>query len=153
MMSNAKYNNTLYLLDLGSNNIGDHGVEFITNWLVKRPVLKTLILCRNIITNHGARSLSFILPFSRILVLDISYNKITNDGMVDILNTLKKSPLLQQLKIFGNCISHPTAKVLIILIKSIRNAIYVLQLFIDHQTDVDFPNPRTRENRCQTLQS
>ncbi|XP_076397601.1 ribonuclease inhibitor isoform X2 [Megachile rotundata] len=112
MMSNAKYNNTLYLLDLGSNNIGDHGVEFITNWLVKRPVLKTLILRRNIITNHGARSLSFILPFSRILVLDISYNKITNDGMIDILNTLKKSPLLQQLKIFGNCISHPTAKII-----------------------------------------
>ena len=56
MISNAKYNNTLYLLDLGNNNIGDHGVEHITSWLIKRPALKTLILCRNIITDHGARS-------------------------------------------------------------------------------------------------
>nr|XP_034185135.1 uncharacterized protein LOC117606586 isoform X2 [Osmia lignaria] len=112
MMSNAKYNNTLYLLDLGNNNIGDHGVEHITSWLIKRPALKTLILCRNIITDHGARSLSFTLPFSKILVLDISYNKMTDNGIVDILNTLKKSPLLRQLRIFGNCIGHPAAKII-----------------------------------------
>ncbi|XP_076631810.1 uncharacterized protein LOC143346957 [Colletes latitarsis] len=112
LMSNAKYNNTLHLLDLGCNNVGDHGVTYLANWLTKRPALKILILCRNIITNHGARELSFALPFSKLLSLDISYNKITDNGMVDILNTLKKSPLLRQLRIFGNCLGHPTAKII-----------------------------------------
>lgn len=55
MMSNAKYNNTLHLLDLGCNNIGDHGMDHLANWIAKRPALKTLILHRNIITDHGAR--------------------------------------------------------------------------------------------------
>ncbi|XP_043256279.1 leucine-rich repeat-containing protein 34-like [Colletes gigas] len=112
LMSNAIYNNTLHLLDLGCNNVGDHGIIYLANWLTKRPALKILILCRNIITDHGAREFSFALPFSKLLSLDISYNKITDNGMVDILNTLKKSPLLRQLRIFGNCLGHPTAKII-----------------------------------------
>lgn len=57
MMSNAKHNDSLHLLDLGCNNIGDHGIDHISAWLTKRPALKTLILCKNIITDHGARYL------------------------------------------------------------------------------------------------
>ncbi|XP_076232891.1 uncharacterized protein LOC143178245 [Calliopsis andreniformis] len=112
MMSNAKYNNTLHLLDLSCNNIGDHGLNHLGNWLTKRPALKILILNRNIITDHGARELSIALPFSRLLSLDISYNKITDEGMINVLNTLKKSPCIRQLKIFGNCIGHPSAKII-----------------------------------------
>ncbi|CAK9818361.1 Leucine-rich repeat-containing protein 34 [Anthophora quadrimaculata] len=112
MMSNAIHNNSLHLLDLGCNNIGDHGIDHITKWLMKKPPLKTLILSRNILTDHGARSLSFAIPFSKLLSLDISYNKITDDGMVYILYTLKKCPMLRQLKIFGNCIGHSAAKIL-----------------------------------------
>ncbi|XP_076757286.1 uncharacterized protein LOC143427239 [Xylocopa sonorina] len=111
MMRNAKCNNWLHLLDLGCNNIGDHGIDHICAWLIKRPALKTLILHRNIITDHGARSLSFAIPSSKLLTLDISYNRITDDGMVNILYTLKKSPMLRQLRIFGNCIGHPAAKI------------------------------------------
>ena len=113
-MSNAKYNGTLHLLDLGCNNIGDHGVEQLASWLSERPALKTLVLCRNIITNHGARELSYALPSSKLLSLDVSFNRIRDGGMVDILNTLKKSPLLRQLRIFGNCIGHPAAKVFVL---------------------------------------
>nr|XP_031830943.1 uncharacterized protein LOC116426299 [Nomia melanderi] len=112
MMSNAIFNNTLLLLDLGCNNIGDHGVDHLAKWLAKRPKLKNLILCKNIITDHGARILSFALPFSKLLSLDISYNKITDNGMVEFLYTLKKNPLLRQLKIFGNSIDHLTAKII-----------------------------------------
>ncbi|XP_060829948.1 uncharacterized protein LOC132914661 [Bombus pascuorum] len=111
MMSNAKYNDSLHLLDLGCNNIGDHGIDHISAWLTKRPVLKTLILCKNIITDHGARSLSYAIPFSKLLFLDISHNKITDDGIVNILYTLKKTPLLRQLRVFGNCIGHQAAKI------------------------------------------
>ncbi|XP_017791103.1 PREDICTED: leucine-rich repeat-containing protein 34-like [Habropoda laboriosa] len=110
MMFNAIHNNSLHLLDLGCNNIGDHGINHIAKWLVEKPPLKTLILCRNIITDHGARSLSFAIPFSKLVSLDISYNKITDDGMVYILYTLKKFPMLRRLRIFSNCIGHPAAK-------------------------------------------
>ncbi|XP_050492622.1 leucine-rich repeat-containing protein 34-like isoform X2 [Bombus huntii] len=113
MMSNAKHNDSLHLLDLGCNNIGDHGIDHISAWLTKRPALKTLILCKNIITDHGARSLSCAIPFSKLLFLDISHNKITDDGIVNILYTLKKTPLLRQLRVFGNCIGHQAAKVLV----------------------------------------
>ncbi|XP_076684644.1 uncharacterized protein LOC143377350 isoform X2 [Andrena cerasifolii] len=82
MMSNAKYNGTLHLLDLGCNNIGDHGVEQLASWLSERPALKTLVLCRNIITDHGARALSYALPFSKLLSLDVSFNRITDEGMI-----------------------------------------------------------------------
>ncbi|XP_017754461.1 PREDICTED: leucine-rich repeat-containing protein 34-like [Eufriesea mexicana] len=128
MMFNTKYNNSLYLLDLGCNNIGDHGIKHISVWLAKRPALKILILCRNIITDHGARSLSCIIPFSKLIFLDISYNKITDDGMVNILYTLKKSPLLRQLKIFGNCIGHPTAKIV--------NRMLISQVFNQENIDI-----------------
>ncbi|XP_006607533.1 uncharacterized protein LOC102675572 isoform X1 [Apis dorsata] len=111
MMFNTKYNNSLHILDLGCNNIGDYGIDHISKWLVRKPALKTLILCRNIITDHGARSLSYSIPFSKLLFLDISYNKITDNGMVDILCTLKKYPMLRHLKIFGNCIGHSSAKI------------------------------------------
>ncbi|KZC11388.1 Leucine-rich repeat-containing protein 34, partial [Dufourea novaeangliae] len=110
MMSNAIQNNTLHLLDLGCNNIGDHGVGQLAKWLTKRPALKSLILCRNIITDYGARELYCVIPFSKLLSLDISYNKITDEGMVEILYSLKKSPLLRQLRIFGNSIGHSAAK-------------------------------------------
>ncbi|XP_043602771.1 leucine-rich repeat-containing protein 34-like isoform X3 [Bombus pyrosoma] len=110
MMSNAKHNDSLHLLDLGCNNIGDHGIDHISAWLTKRPALRSLILCKNIITDYGARSLSCAIPFSKLLFLDISHNKITDDGIVNILYTLKKTPLLRQLRVFGNCIGHQTAK-------------------------------------------
>lgn len=58
-MSNAKYNYTLHLLNLGCNNIGDQGIDYLANWLAKGSALKTLILCKNIITDHGARYYDF----------------------------------------------------------------------------------------------
>ncbi|KOC64390.1 Leucine-rich repeat-containing protein 34 [Habropoda laboriosa] len=121
MMFNAIHNNSLHLLDLGCNNIGDHGINHIAKWLVEKPPLKTLILCRNIITDHGARSLSFAIPFSKLVSLDISYNKITDDGMVYILYTLKKFPMLRRLRIFSNCIGHPAAKSVVTMISQIMS--------------------------------
>lgn len=55
MMLNGYYNCTLQTLNLGSNNIGDHGIFHLAKWLIKRPALKALILCRNNITDNGAR--------------------------------------------------------------------------------------------------
>ncbi|XP_035741061.1 leucine-rich repeat-containing protein 34-like isoform X2 [Vespa mandarinia] len=110
MTMNAQYNYTLHFLDLACNNIGDYGMHHLANWLIKSSALCGLILSKNIITDHGARILSHTIPFSKLKFLDISFNKITDDGMVNILNSLKKISLIKSLRIFGNFLSHITAK-------------------------------------------
>lgn len=55
MMINAQYNHTLHSLDLACNNIGDHGMHHLANWLIKTSALCGLILSKNIISDHGAR--------------------------------------------------------------------------------------------------
>ncbi|XP_043502698.1 leucine-rich repeat-containing protein 34-like [Polistes fuscatus] len=112
MMLDAQYNHTLRFLDLGCNNIGDHGMHHLANWLTKTSALHGLILSKNIITDHGARIISHAMPFSKLKFLDISFNKITDDGMVNILNTLKEIDLIRSLRIFGNFLGHMTAKTL-----------------------------------------
>ncbi|XP_023288166.1 uncharacterized protein LOC105704107 [Orussus abietinus] len=111
MLIDGTRNETLHLLDLSNNNIGDHGADVLSNWLAKKPSLRGLFLGHNIITNYGARSLSFSLPFSKIRILDISYNRITDTGAVDILNSLKKVYQMRHLQIFGNCLGHDTAQI------------------------------------------
>ncbi|XP_034943748.1 leucine-rich repeat-containing protein 34-like [Chelonus insularis] len=118
MCVEGKYNKTLHLLDLGCNNIGDHGIKYLCNWLHQRPILAGIILCHNIITNDGARELSFALPYSRVRLLDISYNNISDDGMANILYTLKKSTCMRDLRIFGNRVSCITARILNRMFKS-----------------------------------
>lgn len=55
MLIDAKYNKTLHLLDLNENNIGDYGVEKISDWFTEKPALRGLSLSHNIVTNNGAR--------------------------------------------------------------------------------------------------
>ncbi|XP_044579869.1 leucine-rich repeat-containing protein 34-like [Cotesia glomerata] len=105
MLIDAKFNKTLQLIDLGCNNIGDHGLESICNWICENPALSGLILSHNIITDTGARALSFVLPFSKIILLDVSYNKIKDNGIKDILNIINNSTSIRYLRIYGNTIS------------------------------------------------
>ncbi|CAD6237089.1 GSCOCG00002134001-RA-CDS [Cotesia congregata] len=105
MLIDAQFNKTLQLIDLGCNNIGDHGLESICNWIRGKPALSGLILSHNIITDIGARALSFVLPFSRIILLDVSYNKIKDNGIRDILNIINESTSIRYLRIYGNTIS------------------------------------------------
>ncbi|KAK0176639.1 hypothetical protein PV328_000756 [Microctonus aethiopoides] len=112
MLIDGISNITLKLLDLNCNNIGDHGINSICKWLYRRPALAGLMLSHNIIKIGGARALSFALPFSRVQLLDISYNNINNSGIADILNTIKKSPCMRNLRLFGNQIGDKSAKII-----------------------------------------
>lgn len=114
------------LLDLGYNKVGDHGIEEIAKWLRTRPNLIGLNVSGNAIGNTGARlfsisclsasllslilfrALSFHMPFSKIRLLDISHNKIGDDGIIDILNSLKKPYALKLFYIWGNDIKQKT---------------------------------------------
>ncbi|KRT78279.1 hypothetical protein AMK59_8373 [Oryctes borbonicus] len=57
-------------------------------------------------------ALSFHMPFSKLRLLDISHNKIGDDGMIDILNSLKKPYSLRLFYIWGNFIKQRTFWVL-----------------------------------------
>lgn len=141
-------NKTLLYLDLGFNKIGDYGVELIARYLTENPELILLNLAGNSIKDNGARALSFGLPFSKIRALDLSNNKMTDRGVLDILNSLKKSFFMRFLNIFGNQIGHVSSCV----IKRMLESEVLFQHTIDVKLyEVDevlyaayYPNPADR---------
>ncbi|CAF4887157.1 unnamed protein product [Pieris macdunnoughi] len=105
-------NKTLLYLDLGYNKFGDYGAGLLANYLKENPQLILINLAGNGIKDTGARALSFGLPYSKIRALDMSNNKLTDDGLLDLLNTLKKAFYLRFFNIFGNKIGHETCVVI-----------------------------------------
>lgn len=105
-------NNTLLFLDLGFNRIGDYGIELLARYLAEGPQLLLLNVAGNGINDTGARALSFGLPYSKIRALDISRNNLTDSGVIDILNTIKKPFFLRFLNIWGNKITHDSCVII-----------------------------------------
>lgn len=118
MVEGLKKNSTILLLDLGCNNIGDFGIECLAEYLGTKPPLRSLFVSSNIIQDTGARALSFKFPFSNLVFLDLSNNNITERGVLDILNTLKKERPVEGLFIRNNEISDTVCKVLFRMILS-----------------------------------
>ncbi|KAG8288127.1 Leucine-rich repeat-containing protein 34 [Homalodisca vitripennis] len=118
LVEGLKKNSTLLSLDLSCNNIGDLGMEFIADFLGGKPPLETLRLSSNNIGDTGARTLSFKFPYSKIIYLDISKNRITETGVLDILNCLKKEHLVKGLLMRGNQIGEKAAKVIFRMLRS-----------------------------------
>lgn len=58
-----------------------------------------------------SRALSFTLPFTKIRLLDISYNRIKATGIQDLLNTIKKPYMLRFLSMWGNELNDVTNRV------------------------------------------
>lgn len=58
------------------------------------------------------RGLSKSFPYTNIELLDISSNKMTDKGLLHIVNCLKKEHPIQGLYLRGNKIGEATAKVL-----------------------------------------
>lgn len=111
-------NATLLYLDLGFNKIGDHGIELIAKYLSEKPELVLLNVAGNGIKNTGARAISFGMPFSKIRALDISHNKLTDQGILDILSSVKKPYFLRFLSIWGNVFSYTTCCVIERMLRS-----------------------------------
>lgn len=57
------------------------------------------------------RTLSTCVPYTKLILLDLSYNKLTDIGVVDVLNTLKKIRPMRVLRLFGNQLGHSTGQV------------------------------------------
>lgn len=112
LVRGLRRNEALLYLDLGYNNIGEYGAELLGKYLAEKPPLIFLNVAGNGIKDTGARALSFGLPYSKIRALDIGHNKITDDGILDLLNTLKKYYYLRFLNIWGNTITHDSCVVI-----------------------------------------
>ncbi|KAK9869878.1 hypothetical protein WA026_003600 [Henosepilachna vigintioctopunctata] len=104
-------NNSLKLLNIAANKIGCFGLEIIAKWLKLKPSLQGLDVSSNQIGNSGARALSFGMCYSRLIFLNISYNKIGDDGMACILDTLKKPYKMRLLFFYGNPFGVKTMKI------------------------------------------
>lgn len=105
-------NSTLLYLDLGYNKIGDYGAELLGSYLSENPSIILLNIAGNDIKNNGARALSFGMPFSKIRALDIGHNKISDRGLLDLLNSMKKGYFMRFFNIWGNQIGDITCRVI-----------------------------------------
>lgn len=85
LVKGLKENDTLLYLDIGLNKIGNHGIEVLARFLKRRPTLLGLNVSANNIKDTGARALSLNMPFSRIRLLDISNNNISDDGKCGVV--------------------------------------------------------------------
>lgn len=112
LVRGLRRNKTLLYLDLGYNKIGDYGIELMGKYLAESPNLVLLNVAGNGIKDTGARALSFGLPFSKIRALDIGKNKLTDIGLLDLLNSIKKFTYMRFLNIWGNNITHKTCTVI-----------------------------------------
>lgn len=111
-------NKTLVCLDLNNNNIGNDGVDYLCKYLKTSPQLECLMIGSNNFGNFGAKALSFNLPFSKIKLLDITNNCITDKGMINIFYTIRKTVKLRVLFIWGNKLTHTSLVVLQDLFRS-----------------------------------
>lgn len=129
------YNNrcNLKYLDLGSNNIGAHGVEILFHAL-KNTQLIGLDISNNKIGEIGGIIIAHCLPQTRIRYLDIGRNDITTSAMTLILQTIKKPFPIRILNVIGNRFDN--VDVAEILHRQINAKILVLHS-IDVQTTFD----------------
>lgn len=102
LMNGMMYNTSLKLLNLACNRIGSYGMKILAKWLSEKPLLQGLDVSHNQISDHGARALSFGMCYSRLKFLNISYNRIGDDGIACILDTLKKPYQMRLFFFYGN---------------------------------------------------
>ena len=99
------HNSTLERLSLWKNQIGDKGVQSLSDALsCNRNALKKLDLSENEITNHGAEYLAQMLRTNTVLThLSLSHNKITDHGLQFLTDALRnRNKTLQTLSLTQN---------------------------------------------------
>jgi Ran GTPase-activating protein (RanGAP) involved in mRNA processing and transport len=93
--------NTLQLLNLNGNLIGDTGAIILATALQYMPELTTLALNLNKIGDEGAAALATQLP-KKLTHLDLSYNEIRDAGTIAVINVLPKLYSLKTLNFSAN---------------------------------------------------
>ena len=96
-----KGNTSLQKLDISHNNISDDGAIAIGECLQINGTLQEFNLSHNNISNSGIIDIGKALQVNTTLLrsLDISYNKIFDDGIITFSDYIKKRNNLQKIKI------------------------------------------------------
>ncbi|KAF2883792.1 hypothetical protein ILUMI_22378 [Ignelater luminosus] len=95
-------NESLRILDLSNNRIGDHGFDVLSNGLLdqsKRDVgVEVLILVNNQLTKKSVKTLDAIIANCPLInTINVGLNNLTDKAIVDTMNSIKKSETLHGL--------------------------------------------------------
>ncbi|EKX52994.1 hypothetical protein GUITHDRAFT_61327, partial [Guillardia theta CCMP2712] len=99
-------NHPLKHLDMSSNHLGDRGVEYLSQ-ILHTCYLEELNLSNNRISNNGACFLANALRGNLTLkILDLSWNHILQQGSVSLFQSLEENLCIEEFSLNWNYIGH-----------------------------------------------
>ncbi|CAF1489347.1 unnamed protein product [Didymodactylos carnosus] len=109
-----KSNKTVLILELYFINVTDDDVQELAEMLKFNKALRELRMERNQITDRGVKMLADVLSNhnSTLVLLALSYNKITDDGAAEFSEMLKVNKTFEELQIGDNQIGDQGMKML-----------------------------------------
>ena len=126
LFSGLQNNNTLEILNLSYNEIGDDGLD--TNFFVINKSLHTLSLHHNLLGPNGADYLFNYLisnKFMQLKSLEIGYNGITKEGTEYMSKYIKNNENLITFNIEGNYLCNEGIKIICESISQNKNRNYI----------------------------
>ena len=107
LFKNLKYNKSLTILNLSHNKISNISIINGELFFKYNNSLNTLVLTHNYLGTNGSYNLMNYLKFNNNSVLrtiDISYNAISEGGIIPLVEYIKDNEKLLSLFLAGNCI-------------------------------------------------
>ena len=94
-------NHRLLSLDLQANRIGNHGASALANAISKGIPLRELHLRDNRIDDAGAESFANALGLSNLALLDLSFNRVRDQGLRHLIEAVEESETITCLSLQG----------------------------------------------------
>eukprot|EP00597_Dinobryon_sp_UTEXLB2267_P007502 CAMPEP_0170085724 /NCGR_PEP_ID=MMETSP0019_2-20121128/20537_1 /TAXON_ID=98059 /ORGANISM="Dinobryon sp., Strain UTEXLB2267" /LENGTH=869 /DNA_ID=CAMNT_0010302331 /DNA_START=114 /DNA_END=2723 /DNA_ORIENTATION=- len=116
-------------LELSFNAFTHVGMEFISEKLIGNTAIKRLLLDNNKIGDIGAKYLARALPTMQLTELNIGFNGIDSEGLIEVINAIYANPSIESLILSGNNITNTVSKVIANMLLHNYN---LRQLFLDH---------------------
>lgn len=116
-------------LELSFNAFTHVGMEFISEKLIGNTAMKRLLLDNNKLGDIGAKYLARALPTMQLTELNIGFNGIDSEGLIEVINAIYANPSIESLILSGNNITNTVSKVISNMLLHNYN---LRQLFLDH---------------------
>ncbi|CAF1551336.1 unnamed protein product [Didymodactylos carnosus] len=135
IINSLKENQLLRVLDISKNKIGDAGALALAELLNILNSLMEVNMIGNEITSKAGSEIGKILKTNRTLInIDLTYNKIDDDGILIFADLLKITIILKIFNLSRNCFTDKSAIALIAALKE-NNSIIYLDISINDITD------------------
>ncbi|MFA6037299.1 MAG: hypothetical protein WC748_04165 [Legionellales bacterium] len=137
-VSNAIAVSTVEEIDIGYNNLQDHGIALLFKNIRNHPTLRTINMINNNITDVGAQEIARVLKDNpSIQYLNLSYNNIRAQGGTYISNAIKNNNQFKVLNLNSNHLGDNGASSLAEDL-SAHPALISLELYSNNITDQGF---------------